>query len=870
MNAMMRYRFTISGLILAAVATSATNAADLGHDFNGPYTGRHLSRVAFPIGGIGSGMFCLEGSGAISHMSVRHKMEFFHEPSCFAAICVLGQKGSANVARVVEGPIPDWKYFGRPGSGNGSGRTTLGLPRFRNAEFLARFPFATIKLSDPLLPLDAQIVGWSPFTPPEPDPSSLPVGALEYCFRNPTDQTCKAVFSFNSQNFMGNGSLDHIDGGFILYAGKGDARAQEGAFAFFVDDKSTVVDHCWFRGGWWDPLTITWNNVAGGTMVNNPPQPGNAPGASLFVPFELKPGEEKTIRLMTSWYVPTTTLRYGTHSGPAFRAAPSHGTAKGQQSVSGFLGRGLVNTFDPDGDSPKGTLTSPDFSLDKRYLHFLVGGGDHEGQTCVNLLVDGKALHSVCGKGNERLAWTTVDLQKLQGKQGRIQIVDRHSSAWGHVLADHFILSDEPIDALLAGQGAKISADPKRVVLIADFEGKDYGKWQADPPVKCCACSEGVCKSEVPSAYVPWYSRQFDSVQQVAEHWRKNYAQLRQRSEQFRDAFYDTTLPDAVVEAVAANLTILKSPTVLRQHDGRLWCFEGCCDSSGCCAGSCTHVWNYAQAICHLFPSLERSLRQTEYYESLSATGRQAFRANLPIAPGGGAFDASDGQLGGIMKAYREWRIAGDELWLTRYWPRIQLSLDYMIAKYDPRHTGLLEEEHHNTYDINYFGPDGHCGSFYLGALAAAAKMGEHLGKDVTLYRQLLAKGRRRMGVRALQRRLLHPDRAEGGTGSQLPADQTRRSESGVSAGRREGQRARPEIPVRHRLSLRRRLGPVDGRGLRPRRRAGRHCQGAQPSAVGLQAQPQTRPVDARQSAASDVCHGERRRPVALLLAAWR
>jgi hypothetical protein len=156
-------------------------------------------------------------------------------------------------------------------------------------------------------------------------------------------------------------------------------------------------------------------------------------------------------------------------------------------------------------------------------------------------------------------------------------------------------------------------------------------------------------------------------------------------------------------------------------------------------------VWNYAQAICHLFPSAERGLRRTEFYESLDQQGRQAFRANLPIAPGGGAFDASDGQLGGIMKAYREWRISGDNEWLAEFWPRVKRSLDYVIRTYDPRHTGLLEEEHHNTYDINYFGPDGHCGSFYLGALAAAVKMGEATGDDVALYRELLQKGRKRM-----------------------------------------------------------------------------------------------------------------------------
>ena len=180
--------FLYFATIVAASATcvcSLSRGADQSNrEFNGPYSGNQLNRIAFPIGGIGAGMFCLEGTGAISHMSVRHRMEFFHEPTTFATICVLGGEGKEDIARVVEGPVPDWKYFGRSGTGNGGVGTTYGFPRFRQAEFLAQFPFATIKLSDPAVPLDAEIVGWSPFTPPKPDPSSLPVGALEYRFHN--------------------------------------------------------------------------------------------------------------------------------------------------------------------------------------------------------------------------------------------------------------------------------------------------------------------------------------------------------------------------------------------------------------------------------------------------------------------------------------------------------------------------------------------------------------------------------------------------------------------------------------------------------------------------------------------------------------
>ena len=198
-----------------------------------------------------------------------------------------------------------------------------------------------------------------------------------------------------------------------------------------------------------------------------------------------------------------------------------------------------------------------------------------------------------------------------------------------------------------------------------------------------------------------------------------------------------------MVEAVAANLTILKSPTVLRQTDGRLWNWEGCSDANGCCAGSCTHVWNYAQAIAHLFPGLERSLRETEFYESQNAEGHQTFRSALPIRPVAHTFHAaSDGQLGGVMKVHREWRISGDREWLRRFWPLAKANLDYCIETWDPRGKGVLEEPHHNTYDIEFWGPDGMCTSFYLGALAAAVEMGGALEEDVSRYSGLLARGK--------------------------------------------------------------------------------------------------------------------------------
>ena len=544
--------------------------------FNETYSAQNLNRIAFPIGGIGAGMICLEGTGAFSHVSVRNTPEVFNEPLMFAAISV---KGKENGAKILEGPVPEWKYFGSPNTANGGERTSYGLPRFKNADFNARFPFATINLSDQDIPVAVKITGWSPFIPGDPDNSSLPSGAIEYSFKNTGSSKVEAVFSFNSVNFMKKGdginAIQPVSNGFILSqkAGKKN-QSDQGDFAIFTDQTSTIVDHCWFRGGWWDPLTMTWGNIEQLKMKAVAPIDKDAPGASLYVPVNLAPGEEKTVRLLFSWYVPNSNIRLG--------------------------------------------------------------------------------------------------------------------------------------------------EDPKTAA-------------KCDPSSGCCSSPY----------YQPWYSGKFANISESAKYWSSNYNELKSKSQLFTDAFFKSTLPPEVLEAVSANLSILKSPTVLRQRDGKLWAWEGCSDNSGCCEGSCTHVWNYAQAIPHLFPSLERTLRNTEFTVSQNDEGHQAFRSALPIRPKIHDFyAASDGQLGGIMKVYREWRISGDSQWLKELFPRVKASMDYCINTWDPRHKGILEEPHHNTYDIEFWGPDGMCTSFYLGALLSVSQMGEFLKEDVSTYQTLLKSGK--------------------------------------------------------------------------------------------------------------------------------
>ena len=302
----------IFALTLLACGRNQTGHNSAGHSFNGSYTGKSLNRLAFPIGGIGAGMFCLDGNGAFSHMSVRHKPDIYNSPFMFAALSV---KGIENGAKILEGPVQDWKIFGSPNTGNGSG--LFGVPRYGNASFTARFPFGEVKLSDNDMPVDVRITGWSPFIPTDADNSSLPAGGIEYAFTNTSSSDVEAMFAFSSENFMrvtkqtewggqpvGQDSIMAIRNGFVLdQSCFPDNPEYKGDFAIFTDDSDVVVDHCWFRGGWFDGRTVLWKNIENMTPRSTPVTSG-ATGASLFVPIRIKPGETKTVRVYMVWYVP--------------------------------------------------------------------------------------------------------------------------------------------------------------------------------------------------------------------------------------------------------------------------------------------------------------------------------------------------------------------------------------------------------------------------------------------------------------------------------------------------------------------------------------------------------------------------------------
>jgi uncharacterized protein (DUF608 family) len=147
-----------------------------------------------------------------------------------------------------------------------------------------------------------------------------------------------------------------------------------------------------------------------------------------------------------------------------------------------------------------------------------------------------------------------------------------------------------------------------------------------------------------------------------------------------------------------------------------------------------------------LFPKLERTLRETEFTASQDTSGHQNFRSALPIQTTDHTWHAAaDGQLGGIMKVYREWIISGNTEWMKQLWPQVKKSYTYCSNLWDPKQKGILEEPHHNTYDIEFWGPDAMCTGIYLGATQAMIIMGKAMGESTSGYENLLDKGRKYM-----------------------------------------------------------------------------------------------------------------------------
>ncbi len=232
-----------------------------------------------------------------------------------------------------------------------------------------------------------------------------------------------------------------------------------------------------------------------------------------------------------------------------------------------------------------------------------------------------------------------------------------------------------------------------------------------------------------------YYTYLFEDSKASAAYALENWERLYAATKLWHDELFASTLPEEVLDAVSATSSVLKTETCLRIGEkGDFYGWEGLNQTTGSCPGTCTHVWNYAYAMPFLFPRLERNIRENDYAYNQDENGRMSFRTVVPFGAGIGSFRAcADGQFGGVMKVWREWKLSGDDEWLKKLWDGVKKSVVYAWSeanadRWDRDRDGVLEGRQHHTLDMELFGPSSWLEGFYLGALKAAAEMAEVCG----------------------------------------------------------------------------------------------------------------------------------------------
>jgi len=223
-----------------------------------------------------------------------------------------------------------------------------------------------------------------------------------------------------------------------------------------------------------------------------------------------------------------------------------------------------------------------------------------------------------------------------------------------------------------------------------------------------------------------YYSTKYKDAWDVAARTVPRLPELEKATLTFVNAFLSSDLPAAVKEAALFNVSALRSQTVFRLPDGHMFGWEGVMDENGSCFGSCTHVWNYEQTTPFLFGDLARSMRDVELNYATDETGKMSFRVMLPLEK---AREwnraAADGQMGCVMKMYREWQFSGDNAFLKKNYDKVKKVMSYawIPGGWDGNQDGVMEGSQHNTMDVNYIGPNPEIGFWYMGALRAMSEM---------------------------------------------------------------------------------------------------------------------------------------------------
>jgi non-lysosomal glucosylceramidase len=668
-----------------------------------------LGHIGMPIGGICSGNMYLGGDGKLWLWDVFNRVVegILPRPVEYNGENV-NMRGGANYVSPAPQDSPIEQGF--VVRVNDKIRN-LDRSGFNDITFKGQYPIGEVSYRDMNCPVSVKLEAYSPFIPLNTDDSSLPATVMSYTLKNESGKAITTEISGHLENSICLYHRDKATGTRRNRIVRGEGSTYLSCTAEPLEDevKSTRPDIVFedFEKENYEDWTVT-----GTAFGDSPIKISDIPGYQ------------------------------GNVGGKGKRVVNSHNVRKGED-VGG-------------GDRHVGTLTSKSFILERKYINFLIGGGSQKDKTCVNLLVDGQVVQTAVGQNNNRMNPASFNVDKLQDKKAQLQIVDQVPGGWGNVGVDHIVFSDQPARSQnmtelhdFGTMGLMVLSESEKDVL-STASVKQTGSFQESTEQAQAPLQEKLIgalgrkltlepgEKQTVTFVVVWhfpnlsvggmnhvgrsYAARFVNAKFVAGYVKDNFERLSTTTRKWRDTWYDSTLPYWFLDRTMVNTTTLATSTCYRFKDGRFWAWEGI----GCCHGTCTHVWHYAQAVGRLFPEIERDHRErVDFGIALHGDGGIGHRAGLNSA----SHSAHDGQCGRILGAYREHQMSADDAFLKRNWSNIKKAIEFMI-KLDSNDDGVVEGSQPNTLDAAWFGKISFLASLYLATLKAGEAMASEMGDE--------------------------------------------------------------------------------------------------------------------------------------------
>lgn len=658
------------------------------------YSGDELKFIGLPIGGFFAGTVYLGGDGQLWNWDIFNQERLGcveRTPTTFMGE-TLTAMGGANYVDPVRQQSPFNQRF----------ELTLNnrAIRFGDIRFRGEYPIGRVEYKQADADVEMSLVAFSPFCPLDAENSSYPAVTMTFTVRN----VGKAPLTLRMQYRTDNPVLAH-------------SRKNRSDF----------------------------NLLAQATGTNG----------VLFSATEIPPGPDARLEVVFADWADGT---YGAWkaTGTAFGDRPQR--VDQLPSYMGPVHAGtiyVVNTHQTrngedvgKADTHVGTLRSPEFKIDRKFINLRVGGGNHKGGTCVNLVVEGQIVRSVTGRNSNAMNWEAFAVGDFQGKTAYLEVVDNITGGWGQISLGEVIFADLPrtqvplaeaqdigtfcVEVIGAASAPKV--EPNQATIGREFT---LAPGASETITFVVAWHFPNCAKNLPGRK-HWYAKRWADAQAVANDLVENWRKLRDITFAWNQTWYDSTLPYWFLDRSFMNTSILATTTCYRLDEGRYYFWEGV----GCCAGTCTHVWGYAQAIGRVFPEIERYLRKEIDYGIAYRpdTGAIDYRAEFHQTV------AVDGQASCILRTYREHLMSRDDTFLRGIWPKVKGSMEYLI-RMDLNDDGILDGAQYNTLDTAWFGQIAWISSLYVAALRASEAMATEMGDPAfaAKCKELAEKGSKRL-----------------------------------------------------------------------------------------------------------------------------